>query len=68
IASMLASFIVGTYYNTIMAWVMWYFFNSLQDPLPWSQCPVNANRTGKPAAHINISVTDNQIIHFKSFT
>ncbi|XP_050992539.1 sodium-dependent neutral amino acid transporter B(0)AT1-like [Labeo rohita] len=46
IASMLASFIVGMYYNTIMAWVMWYFFNSMQDPLPWSQCPVNANRTG----------------------
>ncbi|KAK9958216.1 hypothetical protein ABG768_012390 [Culter alburnus] len=46
IASMLASFIVGMYYNTIMAWVMWYFFNSLQDPLPWSHCPVNANRTG----------------------
>uniref|UniRef100_A0A671RLL8 Transporter n=1 Tax=Sinocyclocheilus anshuiensis TaxID=1608454 RepID=A0A671RLL8_9TELE len=46
IASMLASFIVGMYYNTIMAWVMWYLFNSLQDPLPWSQCPVNANRTG----------------------
>ncbi|XP_050992295.1 sodium-dependent neutral amino acid transporter B(0)AT1-like [Labeo rohita] len=46
IAAMLASFIVGTYYNTIMAWVMWYLFNSLQDPLPWSQCPVNANRTG----------------------
>lgn len=46
IASMLASFIVGMYYNTIMAWVMWYFFNSLQEPLPWSQCPVNANRTG----------------------
>ncbi|XP_051949427.1 solute carrier family 6 member 19a, tandem duplicate 1 [Xyrauchen texanus] len=46
IASMLVSFMVGMYYNTIMAWVMWYFFNSLQDPLPWSQCPVNANRTG----------------------
>ncbi|KTF89337.1 hypothetical protein cypCar_00043507 [Cyprinus carpio] len=46
IASMLASFLVGMYYNTIMAWVMWYFFNSMQDPLPWSQCPVNANRTG----------------------
>ncbi|XP_063042088.1 sodium-dependent neutral amino acid transporter B(0)AT1-like [Engraulis encrasicolus] len=46
IASMLVSFVVGMYYNTIMAWVMWYFFNSFQDPLPWSQCPLNANRTG----------------------
>ncbi|XP_048059377.1 sodium-dependent neutral amino acid transporter B(0)AT1-like [Megalobrama amblycephala] len=46
IASMLVSFMVGMYYNTIIAWVMWYFFNSFQDPLPWSQCPINENRTG----------------------
>ncbi|XP_030644513.1 sodium-dependent neutral amino acid transporter B(0)AT1-like [Chanos chanos] len=46
IASMLVSFMVGTYYNTIIAWVMWYFFNSFQEPLPWSQCPINSNKTG----------------------
>ncbi|XP_012686874.2 sodium-dependent neutral amino acid transporter B(0)AT1-like [Clupea harengus] len=46
IASMLVSFVVGMYYNTIMAWVMWYFFNSFQSPLPWSQCPLNENKTG----------------------
>ncbi|KAL6473351.1 hypothetical protein MHYP_G00169120 [Metynnis hypsauchen] len=45
VASMLVSYMVGMYYNTIIAWVMWYFFNSFQDPLPWSQCPVNENRT-----------------------
>uniref|UniRef100_A0A3P8YGV7 Transporter n=1 Tax=Esox lucius TaxID=8010 RepID=A0A3P8YGV7_ESOLU len=45
IASMLVSFLVGLYYNTIMAWIMWYLFNSFQDPLPWSYCPVNHNRT-----------------------
>lgn len=46
IASMLVSFLVGMYYNTIMAWIMWYLFNSFQNPLPWSQCPLNANGTG----------------------
>ncbi|KAG9345129.1 hypothetical protein JZ751_009672 [Albula glossodonta] len=46
IASMCVSTLISLYYNTIMAWVMWYFFNSFQEPLPWSQCPVNANRTG----------------------
>ncbi|KAJ8397300.1 hypothetical protein AAFF_G00441340 [Aldrovandia affinis] len=46
IASMLVSFLVGMYYNTIMAWVMWYFFNSFQSPLPWTHCPINDNRTG----------------------
>uniref|UniRef100_A0A8D3CZB3 Transporter n=1 Tax=Scophthalmus maximus TaxID=52904 RepID=A0A8D3CZB3_SCOMX len=46
IASLMVSFLVGMYYNTIMAWIMWYLFNSFQNPLPWSQCPLNANRTG----------------------
>ncbi|KAL2080627.1 hypothetical protein ACEWY4_024420 [Coilia grayii] len=45
IASMMVAFTVGMYYNTIIAWVMWYFFNSFQDPLPWSQCPLNENST-----------------------
>uniref|UniRef100_A0A665THN6 Transporter n=1 Tax=Echeneis naucrates TaxID=173247 RepID=A0A665THN6_ECHNA len=45
IASMLVSFLVGLYYNTLIAWIMWYFFNSFQDPLPWSQCPLNDNGT-----------------------
>ncbi|XP_010730997.1 sodium-dependent neutral amino acid transporter B(0)AT1-like [Larimichthys crocea] len=46
IASLFVSFLVGVYYNTIMAWIMWYLFNSFQSPLPWSQCPLNANKTG----------------------
>ncbi|XP_054434197.1 sodium-dependent neutral amino acid transporter B(0)AT1 [Pteronotus mesoamericanus] len=46
IASMFVSFMVGLYYNTIIAWVMWYFFNSFQEPLPWSTCPLNDNQTG----------------------
>ncbi|KAM9824689.1 sodium-dependent neutral amino acid transporter B(0)AT1-like [Neosynchiropus ocellatus] len=46
IASMLVSLFIGVYYNTIMAWVMWYLFNSFQSPLPWTQCPLNENRTG----------------------
>ncbi|XP_061444656.1 sodium-dependent neutral amino acid transporter B(0)AT1-like isoform X2 [Rhineura floridana] len=46
IAAMLVSFLVGLYYNTIIAWVMWYFFNSFQEPLPWSECPLNENGTG----------------------
>ncbi|XP_076005851.1 sodium-dependent neutral amino acid transporter B(0)AT1-like [Genypterus blacodes] len=46
IASMLVSFMIALYYNTIIAWVMWYLFNSFQDPLPWTQCPLNENKTG----------------------
>ncbi|KAJ3608835.1 hypothetical protein NHX12_023365 [Muraenolepis orangiensis] len=46
VASMLVSFMVGLYYNTIMAWIIWYLCNSFQEPLPWSQCPLNENGTG----------------------
>uniref|UniRef100_A0A8D0A4D9 Solute carrier family 6 member 18 n=1 Tax=Sander lucioperca TaxID=283035 RepID=A0A8D0A4D9_SANLU len=46
IASMLVSFLVGIFYNTILAWVLWYLFHSFQNPLPWSQCPLNDNHTG----------------------
>ncbi|XP_019731825.1 inactive sodium-dependent neutral amino acid transporter B(0)AT3 [Hippocampus comes] len=46
IGSMVVSFLVCNFYNTILAWVFWYFFNSFQNPLPWSQCPLNINRTG----------------------
>ncbi|KAK5855342.1 hypothetical protein PBY51_005447 [Eleginops maclovinus] len=46
IASMIVSFLVSIFYNTILAWVLWYFFHSFQNPLPWSQCPLNDNLTG----------------------
>ncbi|KAA8578720.1 hypothetical protein FQN60_015999, partial [Etheostoma spectabile] len=46
IASMIVSFLVDIFYNTILAWVLWYLFHSFQDPLPWSQCPLNDNLTG----------------------
>ncbi|KAM9838294.1 sodium-dependent neutral amino acid transporter B(0)AT1-like [Aulostomus maculatus] len=46
IASMLVSFLVALYYNTLIAWIMWYLFNSFQNPLPWTQCPLNDNGTG----------------------
>uniref|UniRef100_A0AAZ3Q044 Transporter n=1 Tax=Oncorhynchus tshawytscha TaxID=74940 RepID=A0AAZ3Q044_ONCTS len=46
VASMVVSLCVSLFYNTIVAWVLWYLFNSFQEPLPWSQCPLNHNNTG----------------------
>ncbi|KAF1381408.1 hypothetical protein PFLUV_G00153630 [Perca fluviatilis] len=46
VASMLVSLLIGLYYNTLIAWILWYLFNSFQDPLPWTQCPLNDNGTG----------------------
>ncbi|XP_028926704.1 sodium- and chloride-dependent transporter XTRP3 isoform X1 [Ornithorhynchus anatinus] len=46
IASVVVSFFLSMYYNVINAWAFWYLFHSFQDPLPWSVCPLNHNRTG----------------------
>ncbi|KAL3980872.1 peroxin-5 [Sarotherodon galilaeus] len=46
VASMLVSFLIGLFYNMILAWILWYFFHSFQSPLPWRDCPVNLNHTG----------------------
>lgn len=45
VASMMVSFLVGMFYNMILAWILWYFFHSFQNPLPWRDCPVNLNHT-----------------------
>lgn len=46
VSSLIVSFLVGLFYNMILAWILWYFFHSFQNPLPWRDCPVNANLTG----------------------
>ncbi|XP_032075022.1 sodium-dependent neutral amino acid transporter B(0)AT3-like [Thamnophis elegans] len=38
-ACMMTSFIIGMYYNMIVAWVLWYLGNSFKEPLPWTICP-----------------------------
>ncbi|XP_032373842.1 sodium-dependent neutral amino acid transporter B(0)AT3-like [Etheostoma spectabile] len=46
VASLVVSFLVGLFYNMILAWILWYFFHSFQNPLPWRDCPLNLNLTG----------------------
>ncbi|XP_033836855.1 sodium-dependent neutral amino acid transporter B(0)AT3-like [Periophthalmus magnuspinnatus] len=46
VASLFVSFLVGLFYNMILAWILWYFFHSFQSPLPWTDCPLNSNHTG----------------------
>ncbi|XP_061166600.1 uncharacterized protein LOC133175501 [Saccostrea echinata] len=43
IASAMVSFWVSLYYNTIIAWCLYYLVNSFQSPLPWAECPGNAS-------------------------
>ncbi|XP_062925754.1 sodium-dependent neutral amino acid transporter B(0)AT3-like isoform X1 [Mobula hypostoma] len=46
IASMLTTFQQGMFYSSLLAWTLWYFFHSFEEPLPWKNCPLNNNRTG----------------------
>ncbi|XP_018336762.1 sodium-dependent neutral amino acid transporter B(0)AT3 [Agrilus planipennis] len=39
ISSAVVSFNVALYYNTIIAWCLFYFIQSFQAELPWSTCP-----------------------------
>ena len=39
IASCLVSFWVALYYNTVIAWCLFYLVQSFRIPLPWVECP-----------------------------
>ncbi|CAH1250880.1 SLC6A19 [Branchiostoma lanceolatum] len=41
VAMVAVSFLVALYYNVIIGWCAFYFFNSFQAPLPWATCPGN---------------------------
>lgn len=58
---MIVSFLVGIFYNTILAWVLWYFFHSFQNPMPWSQCPLNENHTGNKETHLSVILAVTQV-------
>ncbi|PFX32331.1 Sodium-dependent neutral amino acid transporter B(0)AT3 [Stylophora pistillata] len=39
IATTVVCILVGSYYNVVIAWVLFYFVQSFQSPLPWAECP-----------------------------
>uniref|UniRef100_A0A8B9J967 Transporter n=1 Tax=Astyanax mexicanus TaxID=7994 RepID=A0A8B9J967_ASTMX len=43
VSSLMVCGFVGLYYNVIIGWSIFYFFQSFQSPLPWSSCPVRIN-------------------------
>ncbi|KAM9475985.1 sodium-dependent neutral amino acid transporter SLC6A17 [Clarias gariepinus] len=45
VSSLMVSGFVGLYYNVIIGWSIFYFFQSFQFPLPWAECPIRKNGT-----------------------
>ncbi|KAG5282140.1 hypothetical protein AALO_G00052670 [Alosa alosa] len=45
VSSLMVCAFVGLYYNVIIGWSIFYFFQSFQYPLPWSECPIRRNGT-----------------------
>ncbi|KAJ8683793.1 hypothetical protein QAD02_019585 [Eretmocerus hayati] len=50
VSSAVVSFNVALYYNTIIAWCLFYFVQSFQSELPWSKCPNTYFPNGSYAA------------------
>ncbi|PNF18602.1 Sodium-dependent neutral amino acid transporter B(0)AT3 [Cryptotermes secundus] len=46
ISSAVVSFNVALYYNTIIAWCLFYFVQSFQSELPWASCPNRYHANG----------------------
>ncbi|KAI3357386.1 hypothetical protein L3Q82_015815 [Scortum barcoo] len=43
VSSLMVCGFVGLYYNVIIGWSIFYFFQSFQYPLPWAECPIQRN-------------------------
>ncbi|KAM4616802.1 sodium- and chloride-dependent GABA transporter 1 [Polymixia lowei] len=46
VATVVISFVLCTYYNVIMTWALYYFFNSFYATLPWQSCNNSWNAIG----------------------
>ncbi|KAK2703920.1 hypothetical protein QYM36_017741, partial [Artemia franciscana] len=47
VATVVISFLLATYYNVIIAWVMYYLVSSFSNELPWSSCQNNTWSTDR---------------------
>lgn len=50
-AATVCSYILGIYYNVLIMWCLWYFFNSFRSELPWQSCPTFPNDTASQELH-----------------
>lgn len=58
ISSAVVSFNVALYYNTIIAWCLFYFAQSFQSKLPWAKCPniffLNGSYATEPECEVSV--------------
>lgn len=56
---------MALYYNVIISWSLFYFSQSFQQPLPWSECPLVKNRTITCKIQSDISLAINLTVNHK---
>lgn len=56
---------MALYYNVIISWSLFYFSQSFQQPLPWSECPLVKNRTITRKIQSDISLAVNLTVNHK---
>ena len=54
-SSVVVCFLVSLYYNVIIAWCVFYFVNSFQNPLPWSSCPTEVVQLGNTTVNRSVA-------------
>lgn len=61
ISSAIVSFNVALYYNTIIAWCLFYFIESFHAQLPWAECPKNHFENGsygiEPECEVGVRIS-----------
>ncbi len=69
IASGVVSFNVALYYNTIIAWCLFYFVQSFRYPLPWAECPDDpATNQTVAECEVKKTVTESAVFSLRSYS
>lgn len=65
ISSAVVSFNVALYYNSIIAWCLFYFAQSFQSQLPWAECPKKYFANGSYITEPECTVSNNLKLYIR---
>ncbi|XP_048115318.1 sodium- and chloride-dependent GABA transporter ine-like [Alosa alosa] len=60
LGTLVVSFVISAYFNTLMSWTLFYLFNSFKSPLPWQTCNNTWNVPESCSAEFTVNDTSQQ--------